>query len=263
MATNVKISAKTSSANSRITTSTSLLPPTSPPGVLMSKTSATSLTLTNPPPTMTTFTVSAVPVGPEKRATPSPLSIDILNLMPEVFGIKIAGPAGAGSMSAGETLVRAFTRAGYYCQGYPEYPSLIKGGHTSSLVPISEKPFPNNAPRVDLLLALTQGALDNEHQSIAETTHVIADQTLKADHEHKNLHQPTLLTVAKNAGNPLPFSTKTKPPLTKPVNFRFNIISIWTYPKPLTKPIIWLSMAVRQSDSEPSPPVSISTPATR
>src|SRR3989344_5942473 len=127
--------------------------------------------------------------------------------MPEVFGIKIAGPAGAGSMSAGETLVRAFTRAGYYCQGYPEYPSLIKGGHTSYLVTISEKPFPNNAPRVDLLLALTQGALDNEHQSIAETTHVIADQTLKADHEHKNLHQPTLLTVAKNAGNPLTLNT--------------------------------------------------------
>src|SRR3989304_8565007 len=129
MATNPKISQNSSPANSRITTSTSLLPPTSPPGVLMSKTSATSLTLTNPPPTTTTFTVSVVPVEPEKRASRSPLSIDILNLMPEVFGIKITGPAGAGSMSAGETLVRAFTRAGYYFQGYPEYPSLLQSGH--------------------------------------------------------------------------------------------------------------------------------------
>ena len=127
--------------------------------------------------------------------------------MPEVFGIKIAGPAGAGSMSAGETLVRAFIKAGYYVLGYPEYPSLIKGGHTSYLVTISEKPFPNTAPKVNLLLALTQGALDNEHKSLDEATQVIADQTLKTDHEHKKLHQPALLEVAKSAGNPLTLNT--------------------------------------------------------
>lgn len=110
-------------------------------------------------------------------------------------------------MSAGETLVRAFIRAGYYVQGYPEYPSLIKGGHTSYLVTISEKPYPNNAPKVDLILALTQGALDNEHASITDVTRVIADQNLKPDHEIKHLHQPALLSVAKNAGNPLTLNT--------------------------------------------------------
>lgn len=127
--------------------------------------------------------------------------------MPEVFGIKIVGPAGAGSMSAGETLVRAFIKAGYYALGYPEYPSLIKGGHTSYLVTISEKPYPNNASKINLLLALTQGALDAEHQYLDQATSVLADQTLKADHEIKNLHQPALLEVAKTAGNSLTLNT--------------------------------------------------------
>lgn len=127
--------------------------------------------------------------------------------MPEVFSVKIVGPAGAGIMSAGETLFRAFVATGYYALGYPEYPSLIKGGRNSYLLTISEKPFPNNAMKVGLLLALTQTALDHEHVNVVETTHVVVDVNLKVDHEHKKLHQPALLTVAKNTGNPLTLNT--------------------------------------------------------
>jgi|CXWL01.1.fsa_nt_gi 2-oxoglutarate ferredoxin oxidoreductase subunit alpha len=127
--------------------------------------------------------------------------------MPEVFGIKIAGPAGSGIMSAGETLYRTFVKSGYYCQGYPEYPSLIKGGHNTYLVTLSEDPFPNNAPKIDLLLVLTQIALENEHTNIDEETNIIADATLKADHTHKLLFQPALLEIARNVGNPLILNT--------------------------------------------------------
>lgn len=129
--------------------------------------------------------------------------------MPEVFGIKIVGPAGSGIMSAGETLYRAFVKSGFYCQGYPEYPSLIKGGHNTYLVTLSERPFPNNAGKTNLLLALTQIALDNEHANIGEETNVIADATLKADHQHKLLFQPALLEIARNVGNPLILNTVT------------------------------------------------------
>ena len=127
--------------------------------------------------------------------------------MPEVFSLKLVGPAGSGILSAGETLYRAFVNSGYYALGYPEYPSLIKGGHNVYLITLSDQPFPNNAPSVDLLLALTQIALDNEHKNINQDTRVIADITLKADHEHKRLFQPSVLEVAKNAGNPLTLNT--------------------------------------------------------
>ena len=127
--------------------------------------------------------------------------------MPEVFALKLAGPAGSGILSAGETLLRAFVKTGYYAQGYPEYPSLIKGGHNTYLITVSENPFPNNSPKIDLFLALTQTALNNEHNNINENTQVVADLSLKADHEHKKLYQPALLDIAKTAGNPLTLNT--------------------------------------------------------
>lgn len=115
--------------------------------------------------------------------------------MPEVFALKLAGPAGSGILSAGETLFRAFVKSGYYALGYPEYPSLIKGGHNTYLITVSENPFPNNSPEIDLLLALTQIALDHEHKNLSENTRVVTDVL------------PTLLDIAKNAGNPLTLNT--------------------------------------------------------
>ncbi len=127
--------------------------------------------------------------------------------MPEVFALKLAGPAGSGILSAGETLFRAFVKSGYYVQGYPEYLSLIKGGHNTYLITISKNPFPNNSPKIDLLLALTQNALDNEHGNLNEDTRIVADLSLKSDHEHKKLYQPALLDISKTAGNPLTLNT--------------------------------------------------------
>lgn len=118
-----------------------------------------------------------------------------MNLMPEVFAIKFAGPAGSGILSAGETLLRSFVKSGYHALGYPEYPSLIKGGHNTYLITVSDKPFPNNSPKVNLLLALTQTAFDNEHKNIKPDTSVIIDVL------------PALLDIAKNAGNPLTLNT--------------------------------------------------------
>lgn len=127
--------------------------------------------------------------------------------MPNLFAVKVAGPAGAGIQSAGETLCRAFVKAGYFVSGYPEYNSLIKGGHGSYLVTLSATPFPNNAPKIDVLLPLTQAALENEHAAISEATNVIADTTFKFDHPIAHLHQPELLQTAKEAGNPLTLNT--------------------------------------------------------
>lgn len=127
--------------------------------------------------------------------------------MPKTFSIKIVGPAGTGVMSVGESLFRACLSAGYYCLGYPEYPSLIKGGHNTFLITLSSEPFPNNSPRVDLLLPLTQGALDLEHNHITDETCVVCDAGLKIDHTIKHLYQPDLVNIAKTAGNLLTLNT--------------------------------------------------------
>lgn len=127
--------------------------------------------------------------------------------MPEIFSLKLAGPAGSGILSAGETLFRAFVKSGFYALGYPEYPSLIKGGHNVYLITVSENPFPNNSPKTNLLVALTQTALDNEKATTDEETRIVADSNLNSTHNPKHLYQPALLEISKAAGNPLTLNT--------------------------------------------------------
>ena len=57
------------------------------------------------------------------------------------FQIKIAGAAGEGVMAVGLLLAKALSRAGLYVFNYNEYPSLIKGGHNTSFVRVSEQPI--------------------------------------------------------------------------------------------------------------------------
>ncbi|MBI3282780.1 2-oxoacid:acceptor oxidoreductase subunit alpha [Candidatus Curtissbacteria bacterium] len=149
--------------------------------------------------------------------------------MPNIFGIKIVGPAGAGVLSAGEILLRSLVKTSYYCQGYPEYPSLIKGGHNTYLITLSENSYPINSDRVDLLIALTQNALNEEHNAIDDNTSVICDQTLKPDHEIKKLFQPGLLEIAKAAGNPLTLNTAALGFISQ--QLKINPVVIWDYIK--------------------------------
>lgn len=116
---------------------------------------------------------------------------DIINLMPSLFSVKIVGPAGTGVMSIGETLLRSFVREGFYALGYPEYPSLIKGGHNTFLITLSDYPFFNNAAAIDILIPLTQSALDLEKNNLSPKTLVV----------------PILTDVATKAGNLLTLNT--------------------------------------------------------
>lgn len=127
--------------------------------------------------------------------------------MPKSFGIKIVGPAGSGIFSAGEIVFRSLVKSGYYCQGYPEYPSLIKGGHNTYLISLAEHVMPNNAPQIDILIALTANALEAEKANLTPQTRVIADATFKPTFSHEKMFLPALLDAARAAGNPLTLNT--------------------------------------------------------
>lgn len=129
--------------------------------------------------------------------------------MPKTFGIKIAGPQGSGIQSAGESLFEALVSAGYYALGYPEYNSLIKGGHSSYLITLSDFPDPINADQIDLLICFTNESYQIEKKLVSTDTHIVVDQNIKTDQKDSRLHQPALVDIAKNAGNPLVFNTVT------------------------------------------------------
>ena len=72
---------------------------------------------------------------------------------PEVR-IRIGGPAGFGIKAAGQSLARVFARAGYHTFDLTEYPSLIKGGHNTCHLRVSETPVYSHVMPTDILVAL-------------------------------------------------------------------------------------------------------------
>ena len=70
-----------------------------------------------------------------------------------LISVKIGGEAGFGIKSAGLTLAKMVSRAGYEVFGYVEYPSLIRGGHNVYQVTVSDVPVRSTAQHVDVLIA--------------------------------------------------------------------------------------------------------------
>jgi len=68
--------------------------------------------------------------------------------------IRIGGPAGFGIKAAGQMLARVFARGGYHTFDLTEYPSLIKGGHNTYHLRVSEEEIFSHVMATDILVAL-------------------------------------------------------------------------------------------------------------
>ncbi len=90
---------------------------------------------------------------------------------------KIGGEAGFGIMSTGEMFARACMRAGLNVFTYPEYPSLIRGGHNTVLVTASSQPVPANLAQVNMLVALNRESIDLHLAELSKRAIIIYDTT--------------------------------------------------------------------------------------
>ncbi len=99
---------------------------------------------------------------------------------PEVR-IRIGGPAGFGIKAAGQSLARVFAHAGYHCYDLTEYPSLIKGGHNTYHLRVSERPIHSHVMATDVLVALDAATVLLHAAELTEGGAIIFDP---ADGEH-------------------------------------------------------------------------------
>ncbi|MBM3230890.1 2-oxoacid:acceptor oxidoreductase subunit alpha [Candidatus Peregrinibacteria bacterium] len=81
------------------------------------------------------------------------------------ISLKVTGAQGQGVNSVGEMCAKGLKRAGYCVFGYREYMSLIKGGHSSFQLDISNEKVESTETKVDVLVCfnhhgLEQNALD-------------------------------------------------------------------------------------------------------
>ena len=79
--------------------------------------------------------------------------------MPRI-SLKIVGASGQGINSIGAIIAKGLKRSGYCVFGYREYPSLIKGGHASYQLDISNQGIRSTETKVDVLVALNHHGLE-------------------------------------------------------------------------------------------------------
>src|ERR1700751_2190878 len=81
------------------------------------------------------------------------------------ISLKIVGASGQGINSIGAIIAKGLKRSGYCVFGYREYPSLIKGGHASYQLDISNQRVRSTESKVDVLVVLNHHGLE---QNIGE-----------------------------------------------------------------------------------------------
>ncbi|MBU5688760.1 MAG: 2-oxoacid:acceptor oxidoreductase subunit alpha [Candidatus Aenigmarchaeota archaeon] len=92
------------------------------------------------------------------------------------FSWKIGGEAGYGIMTTGFILGKSFVRAGFFVFDTNEYPSLIRGGHNTYTVRISEDPVFSHSKKIDILVALTDIAIEKHKKEVRKDGFIIYDE---------------------------------------------------------------------------------------
>lgn len=124
------------------------------------------------------------------------------------LSIKITGPAGFGIKVTGIMLAKIFIRKGLNVFAYTEYPSLIRGGHNTYQIDISDKPVNSSKEKCDILIALDKKSIDVEAKNLCENGIILYDESFEMEHqniktlEHRkiNLVAVPFFELAKKAG---------------------------------------------------------------
>lgn len=91
------------------------------------------------------------------------------------FSVLIGGKAGDGIDRAGLIIARILNQLGYRLYIYRDYPSIIRGGHTFSIIRASKNKIATHLEKVDFVLALNQDSVDFHKDRLKDTTLVIYD----------------------------------------------------------------------------------------
>lgn len=89
--------------------------------------------------------------------------------------IRIGGPAGFGIKAAGQSLARVFARSGLHTLDLTEYPSLIKGGHNTYHLRVSDRPLHSHVLPTDVLVCLDRDTVALHDGELTEGAAVIYD----------------------------------------------------------------------------------------
>ena len=93
----------------------------------------------------------------------------------ENISILIGGKAGFGIDKSGSIISYIVNRLGYRVYVYRDYPSLIRGGHTFSIIRASSRPVYSHQDGIDYLLALNQDTVTLHKSRLKKDSIIIYD----------------------------------------------------------------------------------------
>ncbi len=94
------------------------------------------------------------------------------------FSILIGGSAGSGVDKSALVLGDLLNQSGYRVYIYHDYPSLIRGGHTFSIIRAAQTKITAHRDRIDFLLGLNKETLDMHKTRLDDNGKVICDSEI-------------------------------------------------------------------------------------
>ncbi|UCD50694.1 MAG: 2-oxoacid:acceptor oxidoreductase subunit alpha [Phycisphaerales bacterium] len=107
--------------------------------------------------------------------------------------VVLCGQAGQGVQTVEFLLTRILKLAGCHVFATKEYMSRVRGGLNSTTIRVSSRPVAALVNRIDILVALTPGALAHVAERLSDETIVLADQAVVGD--NANPESPFVLDV--------------------------------------------------------------------
>lgn len=123
--------------------------------------------------------------------------------MSEDVSIVICGEAGQGIQTVEEILVQAVKLGGYHVFSSKEYMSRIRGGENSTEIRVSSNRAIAYRDRIDILIAISKGAIDHLEERISKDTLIIGDEKTLAEIERQNVIKIPFLKMAAEIGGPI------------------------------------------------------------
>ena len=121
----------------------------------------------------------------------------------EDVSIVLCGEAGQGIQTVEEILVQAVKLGGYNVFSSKEYMSRIRGGENSTEIRVSSNRVVTYVNRIDILIAISRGAIDHLKDRISDDTIIIGDEDTLKDVEMPSLIKIPFLKTAKSIGGPI------------------------------------------------------------
>lgn len=114
---------------------------------------------------------------------------------------KIGGEAGFGIVTTGSVFSKIASRQGYNIFDFIQYPSLIRGGHNTFEVLVSDKEVSNIKEKIDYLVCLNKETFDIHKKRLKSSSHVIYDdQEFEIEGEYNKIKVPFTAILTKLKG---------------------------------------------------------------